>query len=102
MSKEKKMTLKEVKERIKGLKGDVRKQTVCALIGHSNIQTTCFGYYSCARCGDQVGDALASIYPNAVNVVIVGHNCKTCRKNYKALTWRDKFLAPSPFKKDRE
>jgi len=71
---------------------------VCVLFGHSNIQETCFGYFNCARCGDQVGDTLGSIYPNAVNVVIVGHNCKKCKANYKKLTWKDKFLAPNPFK----
>lgn len=29
-----------------------RKEITCSLIGHSKIQTTFFGYYYCARCGD--------------------------------------------------
>ena len=74
------------------------KHIVCALIGHSKIQTACFGYYYCGRCSDQVGDALGSIYPQAEQAVIIGHNCETCRKNYKKMTWRDKFMVPYPFK----
>ncbi len=73
------------------------KEIFCVLFGHSNIIETCFGYVHCGRCGVQIGDSLAGCYLNP-RAVIVGHNCENCKKNYKALTWKDKFLAPNPFK----
>lgn len=73
---------------------DTKKKIVCAMIGHSNIQTTCFGYVYCGRCGDQVGDVLGSCYTNDKQV-IVGHNCQTCQDNYEKLTWKDKLFAPT-------
>ncbi len=73
------------------------KATICAWFGHSKIQTHCFGYYNCARCGAEVGDTLGSVYPGASEAVVVGHNCDTCQDNYKKLTWRDKILTPNPF-----
>lgn len=92
------MTKAEVLERVKGLGDAQRNATVCALVGHSRVQTACFGYYSCARCGAQVGDTLAGSY-DTTSVVVVGHNCKTCRNNYEAMDWRDKLFAPDPFAK---
>lgn len=74
-----------------------KKKLTCSLIGHSKIQTTFFGYYYCARCEEQVGDSLGSIYPDAENIVIVGHKCSTCEANYKKLTWKDKIFCPDPF-----
>ncbi len=76
---------------------DKIRKIICVLIGHSWVQTQFFGYYYCARCEEQVGDALGSIY-NASAVVLVGHNCDKCRQNYKQLTWRDKFLVPRGWK----
>lgn len=73
------------------------KAIFCVFFGHSNIQNSWFGYFNCGRCGVQVGDSLGSTYPNASNVVIIGHNCEACQKNYKSLTWKDKFLTPNPF-----
>ena len=73
-----------------------RKAVVCALVGHSLIQTQFWGYYDCARCREQVGDSLAGAY-KATSVVLVGHNCDTCRANYAALTWEHKLFAPDPF-----
>ena len=75
------------------------KRVFCALFGHSNIQTSFWGYFNCGRCGFQVGDSLASSYPQATKVVIIRHNCQKCRDNYKKLTWKDKILTPNPFKK---
>jgi hypothetical protein len=72
---------------------------VCALVGHSRIVTGCMGYVYCARCEAQVGDQLAGVYAGAEESVRVGHNCATCRKNYKAMGWRDKLLSPNPFTK---
>lgn len=74
-----------------------RNSVVCALIGHSDIQSSFFGYYNCGRCNEQVGDALGGSYSSA-SVVIIGHNCDRCRANFEALTWRDKLFAPDPFK----
>ena len=93
-------TKKELLEKLKSLGKidlDTKKKIVCSLIGHSNIETMCFGYVYCGRCGDQVGDKLGSIYSND-NSVIVGHNCDTCKNNYVKMNWRDKYLAPDPFK----
>ena len=75
-----------------------RNEIVCALIGHSEIVEVCWGYWTCGRCIEQLGDSLGGAYSNTV-AVIVGHNCKVCRKNYKALTWKDKLYCPDPFKK---
>lgn len=77
-----------------------KKEITCNLIGHSKIQTFCFGYYNCARCGAEVGDALGSIYPGATDAVIVGHRCPTCKANYKKLTWKDKIFCPNPFEQN--
>ena len=87
-------------EKLKLLKPKNKKQRneiVCALIGHSMIQKTWFGYYDCARCGMRMGDTLGDVYP-LEDVVIVGHNCKKCKTNYKKLTWKDKLYCPDPFK----
>jgi len=73
------------------------KAIFCIFFGHSNIIETCFGYVHCARCDAQIGDTLAGCYSNT-KAVIVGHNCKECKENYKKLTWKDKFLAPNPIK----
>lgn len=99
------MTRKELLQKIKAigpLDEDTRNEVVCAMIGHSNIQTVCFGYFHCARCGQLVGDNLAGIYENAENIVIVGHDCDKCRENFKKLTWRDKLYCPNPFGKEKE
>lgn len=98
------MTKKELLAKIAALglpEGDSKiPGIVCQLIGHSKIQTYCFGYYGCARCGQTLGDALGSVYLDAQRVVIVGHDCDICRSNYKQLTWQDKFMAPDPFAKE--
>lgn len=94
------MTQEELLQKIEAVQPEneaQRNQIVCTLIGHSRIQTICFGYYYCARCGDQVGDTLASIYPGAEKAVVVGHNCETCRANYAECTWEDTLFAPDPF-----
>src|SRR5678816_3411289 len=93
-----KTTKAEVMRRVKGLDDARRNATVCVLVGHSGIQTVCFGYYSCARCGAQVGDTLAGSYDPA-KIVVIGHNCKTCQANYEAMGWQDKLFAPDPFER---
>ena len=93
------MTKTEVLKRVKGLNDKQKNSVVCSLVGHSNIQSYCLGYYSCGRCGEQIGDNMCGNYSNAKNVVVIDHNCKTCRKNYKKLTWKDKLFVKNPFKK---
>ena len=97
------MEQKELEEKLKALdltdEGQI-KSVVCSLIGHSRIQTHCFGYFNCARCGDQVGDTLASTYVGASKAVVVGHKCDVCEANYAECTWEDKFMCPDPFAED--
>lgn len=73
-----------------------RNRIACALIGHSRIVTYCFGYVSCARCGDQIGDTLGGMTDLGENVV-VGHACDICRANYEKLSWQDKLFVANPF-----
>jgi hypothetical protein len=76
------------------------KSIFCVLFGHSKIVTYCFGYISCARCGDQIGDTLAGVY-SLKNDVVVGHKCKECKENYKKLGWKDKLFTPNPFRESK-
>lgn len=96
---EKVPTRSEVLQRIKGLPKEQQRSVVCALVGHSLVVTGCFGYIYCARCEQQIADSLAGINANAEIQVRVGHNCSTCRSNYKKLDWRHKLLTPNPFAK---
>ena len=80
----------------------IRNNVTCGMIGHSKIQTHFFGYYYCARCGEQVGDTLGGYYPQASEVVVVGHKCDKCVENYKSITWMDKLFCPDPFADDPE
>lgn len=99
------MTEQELLGRLEALgplSDEQRNQIVCALIGHSLIQSYCFGYFNCARCGEQVGDSLVGIYPNAEKTVIVGHDCALCRENYDKLGWEHKIFTPDPFPKPEE
>ena len=73
-----------------------RNRITCALIGHSRIVTYCFGYVSCARCGDQIGDTLGGM-ASLEHSVVVGHACDICRANYEKLSWQDKLFVANPF-----
>lgn len=86
----------EIEKRIEGLDVDKVKAVVCALVGHSRIVTTCFGYIYCARCEAQTGDALGGASSTKENV-IVGHDCDVCRTNFAKCDWRDTFMTPDPF-----
>jgi ribosomal protein L37AE/L43A len=85
--------------------GDIDEKTrnlvVCAILGHSKIQTHFLGYYYCARCGAQVGDTLGGSYDNS-GVVIVGHGCDKCKENFQETTWKDRVFAPDPFAEESE
>lgn len=92
------MTQTQVKAVLAGIPSDRRRGVVCQLIGHSRIVTACFGYIYCGRCGMQVADKLGGAgYSYAAECVQVGHNCKTCRENFKKMDWRDKWMTPDPF-----
>lgn len=94
------MTKKELLAKLKAL-GEIseeqRNGIVCSLIGHSMIQSAFFGYFNCGRCGAQVGDSLAGCYPEAKDVVVVGHACDTCRANFAKLDWKSTLFAADPF-----
>lgn len=92
------MSEDEVMRRVADLPPETAKEVVCALIGHSRIITTCFGYLHCARCKAEIGDMLGGASDAKANV-IVGHDCPTCRENALALTWKDTLMAPDPFSK---
>lgn len=96
-TKTKRITKDEARARLKGLDAEKQKRVLCGLVGHSKIVTMFWGYVYCGRCGEQVGDKLASSFDTGKSVV-VGHNCDTCQSNFKALTWQDTMLAPDPFK----
>ena len=74
---------------------DQLKATLCVGFGHSRIVKQSFWYVYCARCGEEVRDVLTQ--GGLPDVVIVGHDCDICRKNYIKCTWRDKWFAPYPF-----
>lgn len=93
------MGLNEVRKRVAGLSKEQRNAMVCALVGHSQIVTTCFGYVHCGRCEAQVADQLGGIWGSAKESVIVGHACPTCKKNYRRMGWKDKLYVADPFKK---
>lgn len=84
------------------LSEDQRNGLTCSLIGHSGIQTFCFGYFNCGRCGVQVGDSLGSSYSKAGEIVVIGHDCDVCKKNYAKMTWRDKLYVENPFSGEGE
>lgn len=99
------ITLPELKKKVKAL-GKVDEHTlnafICLMVGHSRIQTTFFGYYSCARCSQQLGDTLGSYYGGAGEAVVVGHNCAKCKANFKECQWSDKLYVRNPFAKNYE
>jgi hypothetical protein len=85
--------------RLRGLAADQKGAVVCALVGHSRVQTHFFGEYACGRCGVVVGDSLVGAY-NAHGAVILGHGCATCRKNREILTWKDTLLVEEKLAED--
>lgn len=97
-------TEKDLMKKLKALgelTNEQRNGIVCSLVGHSRIQEQCFGYYTCARCNEQLGDALGGVYPGAEKAVIVGHKCATCEKNYNETTWKDRIFCRDPFTEEK-
>lgn len=70
-----------------------RRAILCIRIGHPRVVHSCFGYITCARCGEQLGDNLMGGM-NLTKHVVVGHDCKGCRKNARALRPSEKWLLP--------
>ena len=66
----------------------------CVKHGHAKFITKCFGYVYCGRCGDQLGDTLASTYP-CDSVMVVGckdKSCKVCGPIREKLNKMDKKI----------
>ena len=78
----------------------------CVKHGHARFVTTTWGYYYCGRCGDKVGDNLASVYLDADKVLVIGCRdkpCKTCDPARKSLNKSDlKILKTLENKYERE
>jgi hypothetical protein len=87
----------DVRARVEGLSDEQRNAVVCGLVGHSRIQTACFGYVYCARCEAQLGDTLGGVYDTS-QIVIKDHDCDICVKNAESLTWKDTLFTP-PWRK---
>ena len=87
----------QVLDRVEGLDIGTARPVVCALVGHSKVGDFCFGYRTCGRCGETVGDSLASVDPGAETAVLFEHNCDTCRENVLGLTWVDTLLLPQKY-----
>jgi len=67
------------------------KKILCAIFEHPHVVTNCMGYKYCARCEAQVGESLGGVWTGK-GYVIVGHNCKECKKAMKNLKWHEKLL----------
>lgn len=98
-----------LKRKIRAL-GDISEEekagVACVLVGHSNVVDLCFGYVTCARCGEQIGDMLSGTKA-LPNTVIIGHKergtekpCRGCKTNYGKLDWTDLMFLPE--KKHKE
>ncbi|MDD3906489.1 MAG: hypothetical protein PHS46_08235 [Candidatus Omnitrophica bacterium] len=67
----------------------------CVKHGHAAYGYGCFGYVYCGRCGEQVGDRLGSIFPQAerfADVACKTKKCKYCEAVIKSLTARDRKI----------
>lgn len=71
----------------------------CVLNGHTPITEYCFGYHSCARCDEQLGDSLGGAYRSDSNVYVshIGQNLDGCNclANARALKRKDRALVPA-------
>ncbi len=60
----------------------------CVKHEHAKYITKCWGYCYCGRCGEQIGDQLASIFDTR-ELMVIGHKCKVCNKIRKGLSKMD-------------
>ena len=84
----------------------------CVLWGHPPIVNYCMGYVTCARCDEQLGDTLGSVYPMAGLIIRTPHQntdtgrwetgqtCPECIAFPRR--WRDRFLTPGDNPRDIE
>lgn len=75
-----------------------RPMSACSIIGHSMIVRLDFGYAYCARCEEQIGDALAGGFMcNDAVTYWSGkvQKCPKCENNEERLTWKDLYLVPA-------
>lgn len=91
----KQLTEQELMAKLAAL-GDIseeqRNSITCSLIGHSKIQTFCFGYFNCARCGAQLGDSLGGYYPQARRGCEVTEDCfASCERFIDAVSTIDEL-----------
>lgn len=93
------LTQAELLAKVQAL-GDIteaqRNEIICALIGHSRVVSSCFGYISCARCEKQIGDTLGGVF-DLKDKAVMHHKCDLCATNYAEMTWCDKLYTPDPF-----
>lgn len=71
-----------------------RRAILCIRNGHPRVVHVCWGYITCARCGTQLGDSLGGVGIDLTKHVVVGHDCKGCRKNARALRPSERWLLP--------
>ena len=82
------------------LKLQQKAQIYCVKHGHADYVWMFFGYVHCGRCGEQIGDRLASVF-DTTNKILIGHKCKTCHKLEKKLSLLDKKIL-NKLKKDKD
>lgn len=63
----------------------------CVKNDHASYITNCMGYKYCGRCGTQIGDTLAGVFDTS-NMILVGHDCKTCDTLKEKLSPLDKEI----------
>lgn len=70
------------------------RKTLCAMVGHPPLIDQCFGYVTCARCNEQLGDNLAGFTIATAGKKVIGHSpdCPHC--GHVKLTPTDKLLVP--------
>lgn len=66
----------------------------CVKHGHAKYVYSCWGYVQCGRCGDQIGDRLAGVFPmdETLSIHCKIKICKTCKKVRKELSGLDKKI----------
>ncbi len=77
-----------------------RRAILCIRLGHPKVVHSCFGYITCARCGEQLGDNLAGGGVDLTKHVVVGHKCEQCQRNARALRPSDRWLLPKEARAD--
>jgi len=61
----------------KPLTKEQKRKIYCVKHGHAKYITKCWGYVYCGRCGEQIGDQLASCF-DTTKLLVVGCNKTPC------------------------